>query len=190
MGRRQSVDRQHVLQAAEDLVAEKGGAALTIDAVAKAANITKGGVQSCFRTKETLILAMQQRSIAAYEAQIAGTVGETSTPVERIAAHLQITRSDDEKSQARAATLLALLAQTPEHLAETRSWYHSRLKELDVGTEAGRRARLAFFATEAVFFLRHFHFLDMDDTGWNDALADIEGLLAGTFERSEESLKP
>jgi AcrR family transcriptional regulator len=58
MGRRQTIDREKVLAVAEDIVGQRGAAALTIDAVAKAAGITKGGVQSAFGTKEALIAAM------------------------------------------------------------------------------------------------------------------------------------
>jgi AcrR family transcriptional regulator len=46
MGRYQPVDRDKVLDAAEAILRTRGIAALTIDAVAKAAGISKGGVQS------------------------------------------------------------------------------------------------------------------------------------------------
>lgn len=43
MGRRKTIDREVLLDAAEHIVTTHGAAALTIDALAKAVGITKGG---------------------------------------------------------------------------------------------------------------------------------------------------
>ena len=45
MSKPRSIDRDLVLDMAEKIVTENGPAALTFDAVARAAGITKGGVQ-------------------------------------------------------------------------------------------------------------------------------------------------
>lgn len=50
MGRRRTIDRDQLLDAAEAVIAREGAAGLTIDAVAKEMGITKGGVQYCFGT--------------------------------------------------------------------------------------------------------------------------------------------
>ncbi len=52
MGRKRTIDRDWVLTVAERIVGERGASALTIDAVANAAGITKGGVQSSFGTRK------------------------------------------------------------------------------------------------------------------------------------------
>lgn len=44
MGRQRIIDREKVLEAAEEIVINQGATALTIDAVAKAMGISKGGV--------------------------------------------------------------------------------------------------------------------------------------------------
>lgn len=54
MGRRRTIDRDQLLDAAEAVIAREGAAGLTIDAVAKEMGITKGGVQYCFGTKDAL----------------------------------------------------------------------------------------------------------------------------------------
>lgn len=53
--RPRSIDRDKVLDAAEALVMIEGAAALSFDAAAKAAGITKGGVQYAFGTRGNLI---------------------------------------------------------------------------------------------------------------------------------------
>src|SRR5690606_31627342 len=54
-GRPRTIDRDKVLDAAEAVVMRAGAAGLTIDAVAREAGITKGGVQYAFGSKENLI---------------------------------------------------------------------------------------------------------------------------------------
>ena len=61
MGRRRTIDRDQLLDAAEAVIAREGAAGLTIDAVAKEMGITKGGVQYCFGTKDALIDAIFER---------------------------------------------------------------------------------------------------------------------------------
>ncbi|VEA73956.1 Bacterial regulatory proteins, tetR family [Serratia rubidaea] len=51
MGRQRSIDRDRVLDAAEEIIATQGASGLTIDSVAKAMGISKGGVQYCFAVR-------------------------------------------------------------------------------------------------------------------------------------------
>lgn len=177
MGRRKTIDRDRVLEVAEDIVASRGASALTIDAVAKAAGITKGGVQSCFGTKEALIAAMLRRWMQEYQERVDGIAGPRPSPAAGIAAHVETTHLHDEGSQARAAALLALLLQTPEHLSDTRNWYREQVAGLDMTALADRRARLAFLATEGAFFLRFLGLMPIDRSAWDAMFADIRELL-------------
>lgn len=61
MGRQRSIDREKVLDVAEEIISTQGAAALTIDSVARAMGISKGGVQYCFGNKDALIDAMFER---------------------------------------------------------------------------------------------------------------------------------
>jgi AcrR family transcriptional regulator len=60
--------RDGILSVAEALLVERGGSALTIDAVAKAAGLSKGGVLYHFPSKASLIEALIERSIGAIDA--------------------------------------------------------------------------------------------------------------------------
>jgi len=178
MGRRRTVDREQLLDAAEAIIETSGAAGLTIDAVAKAAGITKGGVQYCFGNKDALIDALFERWGAAYDRIFAQVAGPEGSPLDKVRAHVAATRPTDEAS-AKSASLLAALAQTPEHLASTRAWYRERIAGLDLATDAGRRARLAFLATEGAFMLRFFGFMDIDQAEWDAMLEDVQSLLDG-----------
>ena len=80
MGRTRRIDRDKVLDAAERIVAEEGPSSLTIDAVAKAMGITKGGVQYCFGSKDALVSALLTRWSAEYDAEVADRAGPDAEP--------------------------------------------------------------------------------------------------------------
>lgn len=178
MGRYQLVDRDKVLDAAEGIVRTRGIAALTIDGVAKAAGISKGGVQSGFGTKDGLIAAMYARWNSEYDATLAALAGPDATPARRLAAHVEGTYRTDEASADRAAGMMAALLNAPAQLADIQDWYEARLAGIDLSTPAGRRARLAFLANEGAFMLRSFGFMRMDAAMWDEMYADIRALLA------------
>jgi len=178
VGRRKTIDREMVLASAEDVVAERGPAGLTIDAVAQAAGITKGGVQSCFGTKEALIEAMLARWGGMYSQQVEELVGPSATPMDLLKAHVSITGGEDEGSAARSAALIASLLQTPGHLGWVNEWYEERAAILAALDEThGAKGRLAFFATEGAFLLRYFGLMKMTNAQWTRHFADIDDLL-------------
>lgn len=177
MGRKRTIDRDLVLTVAERVVAERGASALTIDAVAKAAGITKGGVQSSFGTKEALIAAMLRRWMQAYAKRVHVRAGHDPSLSARVAAHVDVTRSEDEDTQRRAASLLALLLQSPDHLLDVRQWYEEQAAGLHTKDPSAKRARMAFLATEGAFFLRFFGLLPLEAVVWDEIFDDIRGLL-------------
>jgi len=178
VGRKQTIDREAVLDAAESVVSTQGAAGLTIDAVAKAAGITKGGVQSCFGNKETMIEAMFVRWGARYDRQISALAGESPDPLNALRAHLETTVSDKDNSSSRSAVLLSALLQSPDYLGWVRDWYVQREKEfMAPNDEADDLRRVAFLATEGLFFLRHFKLMELDTAEWERNADAIRCLL-------------
>lgn len=179
LGRPRTIDRDKVLDAAEAVVAETGAAGLTIDAVARAAGITKGGVQYCFGTKEGLLTAMLDRWCETFDRDIAMLQGEDRSPLAHMRAYIEAGRQSDEEEGSRSAVMLSTLLQNSDQLAASRLWYRERLRDVDPTTEEGRNARLAFIASEGVFFLRSFRLLELSDDEWRSVYDDILGLLPG-----------
>ncbi|CAI0725594.1 TetR/AcrR family transcriptional regulator [Serratia ficaria] len=177
MGRQRSIDRDKVLDVAEEIVATQGAAGLTIDSVAKAMGISKGGVQYCFGSKDALIDAMFDRWGKAYDRVFDAIAGEDPSAITSVRAHMQATCSSDQASSAKAAGLMATLIQTPEHLESSRAWYRSRIAGLDLRSEEGKRARLAFLATEGAFMLRYFGLMDIDQAEWETMFTDMQALI-------------
>lgn len=177
MGRRRTIDRDKVLDAAEAIVSAVGAAGLTIDAVAKAAGITKGGVQYCFGNKDGLIDAMMERWFNQFDNAVAAKVGDASDAPTAMRAHAEVTEQMNTAENARTSGMMAALLQREEHMEKNRLWYRGRLDSLDLTTDEGRQARLAFLATEGAFLLRSFGFVDMEDAEWRDIFGDIVALL-------------
>jgi len=181
MGRPPTIDRDRVLDLAEGLLLKDGTGALTIDAVAKAAGISKGGVQSRFGTKDALISAMLERWSREYDAMLAAAAGPTPTPIEAVRGHVALSMEIDAEQEARAAGMLAALIEAKHHLADVRTWYTEKFGGLDLQSESGRRARLALLATEGAFMLRTFGFMLFDDEEWTTLRDDLHALLGGTL---------
>ena len=177
-GRPRTIDRDKVLDAAEAVVASTGAAGLTIDAVAKAAGITKGGVQYCFGNKEKLIEAMFHRWGEGFEREVMGFVGDDPDAGAVIRGHIEASRRSDKAEDSRSAVMMTALFQSPEQIAKTRAWYNSRLAGLDLASPEGRRLCLAFLASEGAFFLKAFNFVDLDEKAWSDLFGEIVRLAA------------
>lgn len=178
-GRPRSIDRDRVLDAAEGIVAQAGAAGLTFDAVARAAGITKGGVQYCFGTKENLIRSMIERWGSAFEAEVMAHAGEDRSPHAVIRGHVLATRDSDEAEHSRSAVMMTALLESPEDVAASRVWYTQRLAGLDMGKTEDRKAALAFFASEGAFLLKAFGLIDITEAQWATLFADMLALTDG-----------
>jgi len=181
VGRRHTIDRDHVLDVAEHIVAARGAAALSIGAVAAGAGISKGGVQSCFGTKEAMIAAMLERWMENDDRRFLAEGGDAPAPAARVLAHVETTHRHDDATHARAVGLLTALFQSPEHLPAVRAWYARRMPAPAPDDAEARRARLALLAAEGVVLLRFSGLLPMPDQVWDEIFADIRHLIGGDF---------
>jgi AcrR family transcriptional regulator len=68
-GRRRRDSRETILQAAEEIVATRGPAYLTLETAANEAKVSKGGLFYHFRSKEALLEAMIRRSMQLLESE-------------------------------------------------------------------------------------------------------------------------
>ncbi len=177
-GRPRSIDRDKVLDAAEAIVTQVGASHLTFESVAKAAGITKGGVQYCFGTKENLIRAMIARWSDVFEAEVMERAGPDPSPEAEIRAHLAVTQDSDEADHSRAAVMMTVVLEAPDQVAATRDWYNRRMARLDLTKPAHRKVAVAFLACEGAFLLRALGLMGLDQKPW-DVLFDEMLAVAG-----------
>lgn len=166
---------QTILDAAGAVLRRGGGRALTIDAVAAQAGLSKGGVLHHYASKDALILALVARKltelregIAACEADsVPGPAGLALAMV----AHLREAYcEDDDFSRA----LLIAAAENPEALAGYRSFVAERLDRLASAEPPGAGAML-FFAILGLVMGRTLGFHDIGGAQAETLFGALEG---------------
>ena len=172
-GRPRTIDRDKVLDAAEALVIAEGASALSFDAVAKAAGITKGGVQYAFGTRDNLIRSMITRWEEAFDADVARRTGPDPSTQALIRGHLAAMRETEDADHSRAAVAVTALLQHPDRLAETRDWYAARFDGLDLTKQDDLRLATTFLAAEGAFLLKAFGLLSLPDAQWKALFDDM-----------------
>src|SRR4029450_10379480 len=70
--------RDRILEAAERVVGDIGAGRMTLDVVAQAAGVSKGGLLYHFPSKESLLGALAQRYVQSMEQRIEGAKGAAS----------------------------------------------------------------------------------------------------------------
>src|SRR6218665_3880573 len=109
MSKRPVIDRNLVLDAAVSVVMERGIAALSIGEVAKAAGISKGGVQSCFGTKEGLLEAMVNRWKIDYANAVIARLWPGADVLDNLTTQVQLIAEPDEQLNKQAAAILSTI---------------------------------------------------------------------------------
>jgi AcrR family transcriptional regulator len=108
--------RENILTAAQSVVRQHGTDALTLDAVAKEAGVSKGGLLYHFPTKEALIQGMIQTLIDEFNTAVETEAAQDSAPDKpgRYArAYLRATFNSDYPLPALSEGILAAVALNP-----------------------------------------------------------------------------
>lgn len=179
MSKRPVIDRNAVLDAAVSLVMTQGISALSIGEVAKAAGISKGGVQSCFGTKDGLIEAMVNRWRSEFATNVQAQLQPGAGVLDHLIAQVQIIAVPDQELSKRAAAILSAMFSQESLKTQSNDWYRALLVGEAFADEKAKAVRLAFLAATGAFFLRSFGIMEMSDAEWSTFHQDISTLLPG-----------
>lgn len=107
--------RERLLAAANAIVLRDGAARLTLDAVAREAGLSKGGVLYHFRTKEALISGLVAHALDRYEAEVERVRGERGDdgPGGWLRAYVAVSAAPGGEVRDLDAGLLAVFAADP-----------------------------------------------------------------------------
>jgi len=111
-----SITRQKILAAASQIVQCKGVAKLTLEAVAKEAGISKGGLLYHFSTKEALIEGMILKGTEEYQDAIHNKVAEDLEKKGRWVRSFVEERLSNERVEELGSSMMAALMLKPELL--------------------------------------------------------------------------
>ncbi len=140
--------KETILDAAEAVVAESGAARLTLDAVAKRAHISKGGLMYNFPTKEALIEAMFGRLRERHE-QLRLKAREKLSPdtQNELWVEINMLLGMNKEVESRLSTaLLAVIANQPELPKPFRENHRERFNTEVAPPPDFERAAILFFA--------------------------------------------
>jgi AcrR family transcriptional regulator len=141
-----------ILEAAERVVAEVGAARLTLDVVAQAAGVSKGGLLYHFPSKESLLGALAQRYVQSMEHFIEdakGLISEQDQSRDLKACIVGILGSDP-RSKAMGAALLATAANDLTLLEVIRERLAAYNQELAASSADFARAAIVTLAIDGL----------------------------------------
>lgn len=168
MGRKPTISRDGLLTIAEDIVNSEGAQALTIDALAKAAGISKGGVQYAFASKDELIRGLVDRWTTQFDTLLVDA--DSAGPNAFVRSYISAMGSSRGALNAKLAGLMIAYMQNPQNRIETANWYRMILGKIGTAHES-RAARTAFLAVEGLMLM---HISGVDDEAlWQALLDDI-----------------
>ncbi len=176
MGRKKTLDRDKLLDVVASIVSNGGVSALTIDGVAKAAGISKGGVQATFGTKEQIIKEVFDYCQQSVDARLMPVLQKTDAEENWVLSYLDFIAQVDEPAGVTAAGVFAAMAKTPIYREDLHKRYADRLHNMETSGGVESNMRLVFLAIHGAFFLRHFGFMSIPAEQWTQMFADIRAL--------------
>ena len=144
-------NRESILDAAEEVVVSDGAGHLTLDAVAEAASVSKGGLLYHFPTKEALLGAMIERMIERFHqrrAEAKATAPEC--PARNLFTFLASQCHGDQRMKKIGCALLAASANDPRLTEPFRDRFHHDLRAVFDGLEDFPSAAILLLASEGM----------------------------------------
>jgi len=179
LGRKPTITREGLLEIAEGIVRGEGAAGLTIDALARAAGISKGGVQYSFSSKDDLVRALIERWTHQFD-ELLGDMDDVP-PAQLVRKYIKVMRSSQAAMNAKMAGLMIAYIQNPQNIIETRQWYRSMFERLAGGASDAQAARVTLLAVEGLFLLR---IAGIDEDGeWSAFFDDVESVFERLLEK-------
>lgn len=133
--------RERILEAAERVVMDVGAARLTLEAVAQAAGVSKGGLLYHFPSKESLLGALSHRFVDAMHGCVANARDQVGDgPARDLKACVQGILGSDQCIRSMTAMLLATAANDLKLIEVIRERVAEHVRELSGSTDFARAA--------------------------------------------------
>lgn len=146
--------RGSILDAAERVVRERGASHVTLDAVAEAAGLSKGGVLYHFQTKEAMLVALVQRLVDTFRSVYSDAQARMGDdPARSLEAFVEAVFGMDESLGHASCALLPALATNPELLEPLRSFYRNHFSQLNNTPVGWDQAAVVTLALDGMWLL-------------------------------------
>ncbi|MEQ8483460.1 MAG: TetR family transcriptional regulator [Pseudomonadales bacterium] len=145
--------RQAILEAAARVVEDVGAAHLTIDAVASAAAVSKGGVLYHFPSKQALLEGMLQRLLVQMAERTAACRDEHDGGNAELIARIVAEHEQQPAERAMARAILAAAAEDPGLLTPARQEVQAAFDQAAAGSAPAAMGWVLLLAVEGLRFL-------------------------------------
>jgi AcrR family transcriptional regulator len=161
-----SSTRDDLLQAASQVVIDKGVEALTLDAVAKQAGVSKGGLLYHFPSKDALMTGMVEQLIRDFEAVLQVEFEQDDAPGtsgQWIRAYMRATLRFSKQSLALIARLSSIAADSPELLKAAQVYDQQWQQRLETSGIDPIQATIILLAIDGLWFSEVFQLGALDE---------------------------
>jgi AcrR family transcriptional regulator len=127
-----SLTHSTLLRAAAQVILDKGVEALTLDAVAHQAGVSKGGLLYHFPSKNALVVGLGEQLIQDFEAALQAEFDQDDapgTPGQWVRAYIRSTLRMSKQSLALIARLTSLIVEMPPELLKFAEAYEQRCRQ-------------------------------------------------------------
>jgi AcrR family transcriptional regulator len=177
MARYGKLDREALLDAAYEVILTQGAHALSIGNVAKAAGVTKGGIQSNFGTRENLIEALFERWGRDLDDQIAEAAQSEGAPTDPMLLFLQACRSNHRVTPRQDAAMMFLMSQNEELRESSRKWISEKLERFGLNAPGAGIKRLHFLVVTALITMKSMELTSLSEEDWDNVFEELETIL-------------
>lgn len=145
--------REQLIEAAQQVVLAGGAGTLTLDAVAREAGVSKGGLLYHFPSKDDLIIAMIDALCVGFESALDEAMqGEPTTPGRFTRAYVRATFTPEREGRALSTALFAAGATNPALVAPFRERMVGWQRKLDSDGIDPAVATLIRLAADGLWF--------------------------------------
>lgn len=169
-----SETKKKLLEAATRVVREKGASYLTLDAVAKQAGVSKGGLLYHYPNKTALLTAMVTHLNDSFERAIAE---QTANGMTWLAAYVAMSFDPQHSQVAESAGMLAAVANDMSLLEPLAQRYKTLQQQLEADSSDPDLATVVRLAADGLWFTELFGISPLTDERRSQVLARLITLI-------------
>ncbi|MBD0264784.1 MAG: TetR family transcriptional regulator [Tolypothrix sp. Co-bin9] len=175
-----SATREALVRAANQVLIDKGVEALTLDAVAQQAGVSKGGLLYHFPNKDALMGGMVEQLIQDFEAVLQTEFDQDDapgTPGQWVRAYIRATLRFSKQSLALIARLSSITADSPNLLEAAKVYDQQSRQRLETSGIDPTKATIIVLAIDGLWLSEVFQFGTLEEPRLTQV---VETLLAMT----------
>jgi AcrR family transcriptional regulator len=172
----QSSTRGTILQAACQVIIANGAEAMTLEAVAREAGVSKGGLLYHFPNKEALIVAMIDQLVNLRAAMIQKSLQQDDapdTPARWTRAYIRSFANIDPQRKMLRYSLLAAMLSNPKLLEPVQKVIEDWQKQMEISGLSTERATLIRLALDGLYFAEMFGFAPPNESLRTQVLEEL-----------------